>query len=41
MNSMICSGRKPTGTAGYTRVDVDDLRQVVSRCHPRERRGAE
>lgn len=25
-------------TAVYTRVSIDDLREVVSRCHPRERR---
>jgi integrase/recombinase XerD len=25
-------------TAVYTRVNIDDLREVVSRCHPRERR---
>ena len=24
-------------TARYTRVDVEDLRQVLDRCHPRER----
>ena len=28
-----------TTTQGYTRVEVSDLRQVLSRCHPRERLG--
>lgn len=29
----------PESTQRYTRVEVSDLRRVLQRCHPRERKG--